>query len=200
MNADALSQVLSSRIRLKIEDAVSTRPRTLGELASITGISVQGVLRHLKLLESLGLVEERPLRPRTPKARTVYVAKSVLMGDYSTPGLTVVKSTEMTPVAISQRKGAPNLEMIAGELLIRKRRIRDETRRLGRMIDEYVGEKGALVATLDKMKLDSRQRLILTVLLTEEIREDGMKVLASYYGVKDIRTDLGRYSAGSNRK
>ena len=43
-----IEQIASSRLRLKIASLLSSRPATLSELSVLTGISVQGVLKHLK--------------------------------------------------------------------------------------------------------------------------------------------------------
>jgi predicted transcriptional regulator len=181
MDPDTLSEVLSSKARLRIEDAISRRPRTLNELASITGISVQGVLRHMDRLMELGLSEVKRIVPSTPKARKVYVAGQTIIGDYSTGDLTIVKSTEREPDQL--RAGRVDFERMAGELLIQRRRIREEARKLGRLIDELVSEQDALSSALDQVPLAKRERLILEVLLTEETVEDGVEVLSRYYGL-----------------
>ncbi len=182
-----MDEVLSSSARLRIEDALSVRPRTLGELASVTGITVQGVLRHLKRLEELGLVEERRLPGRGMKARALYAAKGELVGDYSTGDLTIVKPTErLPPHASSERAFDP--ERGAGEILVLRRRVREQARRLGRMIDELVDEQEALRSALDGLPLDEEERLIVEVVLTEDTLEDGLKVLSRYYGIEDRRS------------
>jgi len=188
VNPDALSEVLSSKARIRIEDAVSLRPRTLGELATITGISVQGVLRHLKILANLGLVEERRVSSKAPKARRVYVAKGTSLGDYSEGSLTVVKATGRVPPDKRGRRQSQELERMSGELLIQRRRIREEARRLGRMIDELVDSQQALTSALAGLRLDEEARLILEVLLTEETAEDGLRILSRYYGLNDRRS------------
>ena len=188
MNPDVLSEILSSRARVKIEDAVSLRPRTLGELAAITGISVQGVLRHLKILTELGLVEERKVSSKAPKARRLYAAKGISLGDYSAGGLTVVKATERVPPEMGGRRKRQDLERMSGELLIQRRRIRDEAKKLGRMIDELVDSQQALTSSLNGLGLDGEGKLILEVLLTEETAADGLKVLSRYYGLGDRRS------------
>ena len=188
MNGDQLGEVLSSRVRLKIAGALSVRPRTLNELADLTGISVQGVLRHLRRLEELGLVEEKKLAVRSPKARRVYASKTTALGDYSSGSLTVVKATEKRDWRARGTRGTPDLEQMAVELLIQRRRIRDEARRLGRMIDELAGDHGALKSYLNGMDLSSEERLILEVIFTEETLEDGARALARYYGLGDRRS------------
>lgn len=187
MNPDVLDEVLSSNVRLAVEAAIAVRPRTLGELASISGITVQGVLRHLKRLEELGLVEERKLPIRTLKARTVYAARGELVGNYSTPDLTVVKPTERIPPRTSQ-DGDPDPEKMAAEVIVLRRRVKDQARKLGRTIDELVDEQEALRSGLDALTLTVEERLILEVVLTEETLDDGFRVLSRFYGIEDRRS------------
>jgi DNA-binding transcriptional ArsR family regulator len=188
MNPDTLGEVLSSRAKLRIEDSLSVRPRTLSELASATGISVQGVLRHLRRLTELGLVEERSLSASAPKARKVYAAKSEVLGDYSTGDLTIVKSTKKGHPAPFGRKPAHDLERMAGDILVQRARIKIEAKRLGRMIDELVQDQEELSSALDRGNLGGQERLMLEVLLTDETMEDGLKVLSRYYGLDDRRS------------
>jgi len=199
VSPEALIEVLSSKARLRIADAISLRPRTLNELSSATGISVQGVLRHLKRLADLGLVEESKLNPQTPKARRVYLARGTILGDYSAEGLTIVKSTEKVPPGPSGTHDSRDLERLSGDILLQRRRIRDETRRLGRMIDDLVDDQLALTTALEEMPLGDQERLILEVLFTEETMTDGVRVLSRYYGLDDRRSiDKALAQAKSN--
>ena len=172
---------------MRIAAAVSLRPRTLGELSALTGISVQGVLRHLGKLSQLGLVEERKVTASAPKARKVYAAKATNLADYSIPGLTVVKATERIPPRRDVQV-PKDLEMTSGELLIQRRRIVEEAKRLGRMIDGLSDEQENLSASLDGLDLNDMQRLILQVMLTEETKAEGERVLSRYYGIEDRRS------------
>jgi DNA-binding transcriptional ArsR family regulator len=182
------SEVLSSKIRLGIASALSLRPRTLGELADITGISVQGVIRHLKRLESLGLVDEKRMKARTPKARLVYVRGGLMIGDYTTGDLTVVKAMRTHPSGAPSAADSGTPEQMAADLIVQRRRVREQARRLGRAIDELVGYQGALESALEGLNLTQEERLILEVVLTEETIEDGRNVLSRYYGLEDRRS------------
>jgi DNA-binding transcriptional ArsR family regulator len=188
VNPEDLGEILSSRARVKIADALSVRPRTLGELATATGISVQGVLRHLKMMAELGVVEERKMTSKAPKARRLYAAKGTAFGDYSAAGLTVVKSTEKWPSQGYGRRKAQDLEKMSGELVLKRRRIREEALKIGRMIDELADDQQALEAVLDEMPLSDEERLILEVVLTEETTGEGLRVLSRYYGIDDRRS------------
>jgi predicted ArsR family transcriptional regulator len=188
LTRDPIDEVLSSRVRLRIAAAVSVRPRTLAELASLTGISVQGVLRHLKRLVELGIVEERKLVPRTPKARRVYSAKGSTVGDYSSGGLTIVRSTERVSRGSSAGRQVQDLEGLAGEVLIHRRRIAEQAKKLARLIDALVEQQEALSRAMEQAKFTPEEGLLLGVLLTEETIEEGARVLSTYYGLDDRRS------------
>ncbi|HYA56529.1 MAG TPA: winged helix-turn-helix domain-containing protein [Nitrososphaerales archaeon] len=188
MYSNRLGEVLSSGVRLKIADAVSQRPRTLGELAFITGISVQGVLRHLRRLEKLGLVEERRLSNSIPKARRVYASKGAVVEDYSSVDLTVAKVVQSFGTYPAMRGQATDLETMSADVLLLRRRVKDETKRLGKLIDEVAESRDELRAALASMPLNDVERLILEIVLTEETKEDGVKVLSRFYGIEDRRS------------
>jgi regulatory ArsR family protein len=187
MRPEALSEVISSTVRLRIMDGLSLRPRTLNELSDIAGTSVQGLIRYLNRLENMGLVEKRKVSANAPKARIVYAVKDALVGDYSMGDLTIVKASERgRPEA--EGTGPSDPEGLAGEILIQRRRIADQARRLGRSIDELVADREALIRALQAMPLTEDELLILTVVLTEETAEEGERVLSRYYGIEGRRS------------
>ena len=188
MSTDLLGEVLSSRVRLKIAGAISQRPRTLGELSFITGISVQGVLRHLRRLEEVGLVEERRVTASAPKARRVYGAKGAVLEDYSAGNFTVAKLVERWPEGQRLQKQGAELEKMAVEVLILRRRVKEEAKRIGRMIEDAAQGQEELETALARMPLSEEERLILDVILTEETAEDGIRVLSRFYGLEDRRS------------
>jgi DNA-binding transcriptional ArsR family regulator len=188
VSSNQLNEVLSSDVRLKIADALSQRPRTLGELSHITGISVQGVLRHLRRLEKLGLVEERRLSPSIPKARRVYAAKRAMVEDYSAGNLTVAKVVEVLPDTRRAQKPATDLENMSADVLLLRRRVREEAKKLGRLINDVAESQYELEAALTSMPLSDVERLILRVILTEETMEDGLRALSEFYGIVDRRS------------
>ena len=81
-----------------------------------------------------------------------------------------------------------DLEGLSGDILLQRRRVRDEARRIGRMIDDLVDDQEALAAALEEMPLGEQERLILEVLFTEETMADGVGVLSRYYGLDDRRS------------
>jgi len=187
VNQDQVEEILSSRVRLRISDALSLRPRPLGELAHITGISVQGVLRHLRRLEKLGMVEERRVSANAPKVRIVYAMKDALLGDFSVGDMTIAKAVERRHLKVPT-KTAGGLEGMAAEVLIQRRRVREEAKKLGRMIDQAAESLDELEGAIGIRSLSEDERLILEVILTEETVEDGVRVLSRFYGIEDRRS------------
>ncbi|HEV2227056.1 MAG TPA: winged helix-turn-helix domain-containing protein [Nitrososphaerales archaeon] len=188
METGTIDEVLVQGARLKIADAVSVRPRTLAELADLTGISVQGVIKHLKRLAQLGLVEERKAPASATKARRVYVARSASVGDYSAKDLAIVKISRVARPEKRRQAKNQDLESLSADVLFQRRRVRDEVRKLGKMIDRLVEEEELLNGALESGPFTDDERLILLNLLTEETIEDGVRVLSKYYGVEDGRS------------
>lgn len=52
-------QALADPVRLRILDLLLARPRLVGELADLLGISQPGTSKHLKVLREVGLVKVR---------------------------------------------------------------------------------------------------------------------------------------------
>ena len=190
MTRDPLPEVISSRTRLKVADLVSTRPRTLGELAAATGISIQGVLKHLKKLEELGLVEEKSVRSPGLAVRKVYAAKGTRLGDFSAGDLTLVKLSRKSFAPAEEPDRRFDLDYLAEEAILRRRRIRDQTRRLGRMIDDLADDESRMNVALESMDLSDTERLILQVLFTEESFEEGERVLLEHFGLQDGKKSI----------
>jgi len=186
--SDRINEVLTSGVKRRIADAISQRPRTLGELAYASGISIQGVLRHLRQLEKLGIVEERRLSPNIPKARRVYASKGAMVEDYSSGDLTVAKLIEIWPEAKRLQGTAVDLENMSADVLLLRRRVKEETRRLGRLIDEVAESQDQLRTALANAPLNDVERVIVEVILTEETVEDGVKALSKFYGIVDRRS------------
>lgn len=162
----------------------------MGELAAATGISIQGVLKHLRKLEELGLVEEKSVRSPGLAVRKVYAAKGGRLGDFSAGDLTLVKLSRKSPAPAEEPDRPVDLEYLAEEAILRRRRIQDQTRRLGRMIDDLIEDESRIMAALDSMDLNDTERLILQVIFTEESLEEGEHVLSEYFGLRDGRKSI----------
>lgn len=175
----------SSPARLKIADLVSERPHSLGELAATTGISMQGVIKHLKILEQIGLVEEKSVRSPDLSVRKVYGAREMRLRDFSTEDLMLVKLIAKSSVAAEELAKPLDLENLAEEVILQRRRVRDQARRLGQMIDNLVEDESRIKAAIDSVDLSETEQLILQVLFTEQSLEEGERVLLENYGLRD---------------
>lgn len=169
---------------------MSARPRSLGELAAVTGISIQGVFKHLRKLEELGLVEEKNVRSPGLEVRKVYTAKGARLRDFSTGSLTLVKLSENLSASAKEPDQPSDLEYLAEEAILQRRRVRDQARRLGRMIDDLVEDESRIRAELESMDLSDTERLILQVLFTEESLAEGERVLLKHFGLHDVKKSI----------
>ena len=182
-----LEHVVASRTRLRIADLLSTRPRTLGELAESTHISVQAVLKHLAKLAEVGLVEALTLiRPKRLGVRKVYTVKKTLVGDYSRGSLMVVNLSEAARGGtIPSKDGYRELERLAEDSIIQKGRIRDQARRLARMIKELDGFESRLKEGIGRLPLTEEEKLVAYVMFTEDTEAEAVKTLRSHYACRE---------------
>ncbi len=182
-----LESITSSHHRLMIGQLISTRPRTLRELAERTGISIQGVLKHLEKLKKMGLIEQRTLSPRKYLAvRKAYSLKGSNLGDFSRGSLMIVNlSAERMEEELGAAKDVyADLNGMAEELLIQGRRIKDQARRLQRMIDEFSATESRLKRSVESLDLDPEEKLIAETVLTEDTMESAATVLSKFYGCR----------------
>lgn len=171
-----------------IAQLISIRPRTLRELAEGTGISIQGVLKHLKKLNELGLVKETILsRPKYLAVKKAYTSRGSNLRDFSSGGLMVVNLNEAREEeAVEAAKDVyAELNRMAEELLIQERRIKDKARRLQKMIDGFSATESRLKGLIESLDLDSEERLIAETVFTEDTMESAATVLSKFYGCRD---------------
>ena len=183
-----LELITSSRHRLLIAGLISTRPRTLGELAGRTGISIQAVLKHLGKLKDLGLLEERTLkRPKHLAVRKVYSIRRSTVGDFSRGSLMIVNLAEEPKgeAARSAKDVYAAIELMAEDLLLQRRRINEQTRRIQRMIDGFSATESRLKRVIESLDLDSEERLIAETVFTEDTMEGAAMVLSKFYGSRN---------------
>ncbi len=171
-----------------IGQLISTRPRTLRELAERTGISIQGVLKHLEKLNEMGLLEERTIsRPKYLAVRKAYSIKGSSLGDFSRGSLMIVNlSGEREEEALGAAKDVyADLNGMAEELLIQGRRIKDQARRLQRMIDEFSATELRLRRLIESLEIDPEERLIAETVFTEDSLAGAATVLSKFYGCRN---------------
>jgi len=190
VNQKALEEVVSSKARLRIASLVSVRPRTLRELADLTGISVQGVLKHIARLERLGLLSETKVEGGDLPVRKVYSWKGVRIGDFSHGDLTLVKVTASSERPAHSEDPLRELNSLAADVLVQKQRVRDQTRRLGRMIDELVSTEARVVGLVEGLGADDQDRLLLNAAFTEESMEEAERAVGRHLGLREPRRAL----------
>jgi len=199
MSAEVASEILSSRSRLKIADMMSARPRTLGELAAKTGVSVQAVLKHLEKLDRLGVLEKRKVSGRGLSARKLYAMKGFRIGDFSLEGLTVVSLSARKPIRYEGSDPIGDLERIAEDALVQKRRVREQARKLGRSIAELAEHEERLDGLIDALGLGDEDRLVVQTAFTEETLEEAERELGKTHKVGDPRRSIARALAKARR-
>lgn len=199
MAADIPPEILSSRSRLKIADLLSTRPRTMGELADKTGVSVQAVLKHLEKLESLKVLEKRRVSGKGVSVRKLYALKGYHVGDFSTEGLTIVNMTKVEPIQYAGKDPVGDLDSIAEDVLVQRRRIREQARKLGRSIRELVEYEGRMNSLIETMGIGDVERLLIRTAFTEETLGEAEAELKRVYRINDPRRSIERALAKAKR-
>jgi Ni,Fe-hydrogenase III large subunit len=201
MSQRDIEEVISSKFRLKIADLISVRPRTLRELKALTGLgTVQGVLKHLTLLKNLGLVKETSIEEGALSSRRIYsVNRGVHVRDFSYRDMTVVKLSTEVEQAVKSSNPVEELESLATDALVQKSRIRDQAKKLGRMIDELVSTEARIGEIARAVGADDENRLLLQIAFTEESLEDAEKLLKEQYGVVDARRSLEKAISKARR-
>ena len=199
MPHDILPDVTSSRSRLRIANLVSERPHGLKELARATGISMQGVLKHLKMLESLGLAQEMTVRGPELSVRKLYTTGKSRMKDFSAEGLMLVKLSQEPSQDSLDAGRTPDIEDLAEETILQKRRVKEQARRLGRMIDDLVEDESRIRSAVMKMSLTDTERLVLQVIFAEETLVEGERVLVDDFGLRGGTDSIAKTLAKARR-
>ena len=115
------------------------------------------------------------------------------MRDFSTGDMTLVKLSEEPPIDTTDKGRFLNLEGLAEETILQRRRVKEHARRLGRMIDDLVENETRVRSTLEQTKnLTDTERLVLQVLFSEETMEDGERVLLDEFGLKGGTDSVAR--------
>jgi DNA-binding transcriptional ArsR family regulator len=197
--AEGTQAILSSKSRLRIADLLSTRPRTLGELSERTGVSAPAVLKHLEKLDGLGMLEKRDVTGKGIPVRRLYSLKGYHVGDYSAGNLTVVDVSRGEPVPYAGKDPAGDLERFAEDVLVQRRRVREQARRLGRSIAELTGTEERLRGVIDSLGLTEEERLVVETAFTEETLEEAEKELRTTHKVDEPRRSIAKALAKARR-
>ena len=182
--------LLSSQTRLRIAELVSRRPRTLRELARLTGLSVPGVLRHIEAMSRAGLIREEKVSAESLPARKVFSLKGIRVMDFSVNDLTIFSVARDD--ARKGARGGRDLEAQAMDILVSRRRIREKARRLARAIGDLEDQESALTRAIGSLKLTDEERLVLLTIFTEETVEDAERMLTRIQDMKEARRSIDK--------
>ena len=113
--------------------------------------------------------------------------------------MTVVKLSTEVEQAVKSSNPVEELESLATDALVQKSRIRDQAKKLGRMIDELVSTEARIGEIARAVGADDENRLLLQIAFTEESLEDAEKLLKEQYGVVDARRSLEKAISKARR-
>jgi len=204
MAATILEQVVSPRSRWVIADMLSVRPRTLRELAARAGISVQGVLKHLRKLDELGLLEETELKGNEyVSVRKVYSTTRRRISDYSAEQFLIahLSSARKSGDGGEQRGeslGLEALESLSEDILVQRQRIRSLAKRMEKMVAELEESEEELSEAILSRDISGELKLIALALFSEDDRAETMSVIRKHYGCEDPEGAIAAAIAGLN--
>jgi predicted ArsR family transcriptional regulator len=180
----SIEDIADSRVRLTIASAISSRPRTLGELAEVTGISVQGVLKHLNKLSESGILRTRNLPSgEYLRPRKLYFIDSRRVANYS--------EGEMIVATLGEQAGAGELKVddpyaeldgLAQDIIVMRRRARELSARMKRMIEEVTENESRIARLIEGLKLSSEEKQIARLIFGDDGPEQARRILRKYYG------------------
>ncbi len=182
-----IEELASSRARLKIANLLSSRPATLSELSAITDISVQGVLKHLKKIDDLGILKEENMKGgKYLRQRKLYSLQRRRVADYS-EGELIVATTGLAAKEPTQKVRNPfeELDWLAKDIIILKRRARELSHRMQRVLEEVTEDEGRISALVDGLSLAPDEKQIAYLIFTEDRPERVAAILRDYYGCTD---------------
>ena len=183
----SIEEIASSRPRLTIASLISSRPRTLSELAEMTSISVQGVLKHLKRLEEEGIVKEWNMaKGRYLRPRKLYYAESRRVADFSQDDLLVAALRKVEEPHTPKSDGAfEALDAHAQDIIIQHRRARELSKKMTRMIDAFLESEMRIGALIDSMDLEPDEKQVAHLIFGDDGPVKARRVLRNHYGCAD---------------
>ena len=197
---DALVKVedfASSSVRLRIANILSSRPATLSELAAATGISVQGVLKHLGKLSKAGVLREKTMPGgKYLRSRKLYYLKGRRVADYSDGDLVVAtlgRSAEETPFRV--KDAYQELDWLAQDIIILRRRARELSQRMRRVLEEVTEDESKVAALIEGLGLSPEEQQIAYLIFTEESPDNARATLKEHYGCADPDAAIRAVSA-----
>jgi predicted transcriptional regulator len=163
--------LISNKARLEILRELSSRPKSLRELAQLLGLTTQGVAKHLAALEGAGLVRRIQVNVPGSPVRWVYALER--------PVEVVVERAEQA-VSFHIHVGAPlrnhlpsepldlELEEVDEEVWALKARLKliaEREARAFRQLAELLAQRSNLI---DRLSVDSLERLVVAAYLSTD--------------------------------
>lgn len=192
-----IEEFASSAVRLNIASILSSRPATLSELAAATGISVQGVLKHLNKLSRAGVLEEKTMsRGRYLRSRKLYSLKGRRVADYSEGDL-LVATLGRAPEEPILRVGDAyqELDSLAQDVIILRRRARELSQRMRRVLEEITEDDGRMGGVIEGLGLLPDEQQIAYLIFAEDAPENARATLREHYGCDDPDAAMRAVSA-----
>lgn len=193
-----IEEIASSRVRLAIAGLLSSRPRTLGELAEATGVSAQAVLKHLKKLSDAGILSQWEMpRGKYLRSRKVYSIDSRKVADYTERDVLVAVMAEEAPSPSSTgvRRVTPEdsyeeLDALALDVMMLQRRVRELSRRTARAVDQLMETELRMASIIDSLGLTDEEKQIARLVFVEEDPERVRRALKDHYGCVEPETAI----------
>ncbi len=169
-------------MRLKIADLLSVRPRPLSELSEETGISVQGVLKHLRKIAETGMLKETELRGnKFLGIRKVYSLQNGKVGDYSRESLMLSHFSRQAPPDVPELVGGvEELESMAEDVLVQRQRISSLAKRVERSIADLEMSEERLEVAIQGRGIGKELELVALTLFTEPSVDEAKRILSKY--------------------
>lgn len=182
-----IEEIASSKLRLKIANLLSSRPATLSELSALTGISVQGVLKHLGKISEQGLLKQENMKGgKYLKQRKLYSIERRKIADYSEGDLLVAAAGVSVKEASRKVKDAyDELDWLAKDVIILRSRARDLSHRMQRVLEEVTEDEARISSLIAGLALAEDEKQIAYLIFTEDVPERVAAILSDYYGCSD---------------
>lgn len=186
-----IEEIASSRARLTIASLISSRPRSLSELAEVTGISVQGALKHLKKLSEAGILEEENMpQGEYLRPRKLYFIRSRKVEDYSQEDVLIAtlgraELEEGSELGRTNRNVYQQLDELAQDVIVSRRRVRELSKRMQRLIEELADAESRVSALISSLDLTRDEKQIAYLIFGDDPPERVSAILREHYGCTD---------------
>jgi DNA-binding transcriptional ArsR family regulator len=174
MQPEELLALLGARSRLLLLGALARRPHTLGELARVAEISIQATLKHVRLLEKKGLVEQLSLAKVGVGPRALYVLSLPVMLELGADDEVLrlwafVSRKRLSPggalTGTPTKAPLGSFMELEDDARMLQRRIRGSAQRMGRLFRLLRDVRGTQAEIVHQLGLDGAGELLLRTFL-----------------------------------